>query len=107
MWIDRCTDSECRPRGVLWAILLGFLCPIILLSLVLSLYLGLPISSVAKNLPANAGDAGDAGDVGLIPGSGRSPKGNGNHLQYSIPWRIPQTEERGGLQSQSHRVRHD
>ena len=34
--------------------------------------------SVAKNLPANAGDSG------LIPGSGRSPgEGNGNPLQYS------------------------
>ena len=37
--------------------------------------------SVVKNLPANAGDVGDAG---LIPGSGRSPRGgNGNLLQYS------------------------
>ena len=34
--------------------------------------------SVAKNLPANAGDSG------LIPGSGKSPgEGNGNALQYS------------------------
>ena len=34
--------------------------------------------SVAKNLPANAGDAGS------IPGLGRSPReGNGNPLQYS------------------------
>ena len=33
-------------------------------------------SLVVKNLPANAGDVGDAG---LIPGSGRSPRGgNGN-----------------------------
>ena len=37
--------------------------------------------SVAKNLPANAGDARD---MGLIPGSGRCPRrGNGNSLQYS------------------------
>jgi len=36
---------------------------------------------VVKNLPANAGDIRDAG---LIPGSGRSPRGgNGNPLQYS------------------------
>ena len=33
-----------------------------------------------KNLPANAGDLSDAG---LIPGSGRSPEGNGSPLQYS------------------------
>ena len=48
---------------------------------------GFPGGSVVKNLPANAGDAGD---MGLIPGSGRSPRGgNGNPLQYSClenPW---------------------
>ena len=34
-----------------------------------------------KNPPANAGDTRDAG---LIPGSGRSPRGgHGNPLQYS------------------------
>ena len=46
---------------------------------------------VVKNLPANAGGLRTAG---LIPGSGRSPGGS------SIPaWRIPSTEEPGGLQS--------
>jgi len=36
---------------------------------------------VVKNPPANAGDLRD---MGLIPGSGRSPKGgHGNPLQYS------------------------
>ena len=40
--------------------------------------MGFPNGSVAKNLPANAGDAR------LIPGLGRSPGGgNGNPLQYS------------------------
>ena len=40
--------------------------------------LGFPSGSVAKNLPANAGD------IDLIPGSGGSPGGgNGNPLQYS------------------------
>ena len=40
--------------------------------------LSFPGGSVAKNLPANAGDGGS------IPGSGRSPGGgNGNPLQYS------------------------
>ena len=43
--------------------------------------------------------ARSAGDLGLIPGLGRSPgEGNGNPLQYSC-WRIPWTEEPGGLQS--------
>ena len=41
----------------------------------------------------------NAGDRGLIPGSGRSPRErNGNPLQY-FAWRIPCTEEPGGLQS--------
>ena len=51
---------------------------------------------MVKNLLANAGDIRD---VGLIPGSGRSSgTGNGNPFQYS-PWKIPWTEEPGGLQS--------
>ena len=62
--------------------------------------IGVPAGSVVKNLPANAGDTGS------IPGSGSSPgEGNGNPLQYSS-WRIPWTEEPGGLQSMaSPRVR--
>ena len=49
---------------------------------------------VVINLPANAGDLRDAG---LIPGSGRSPgEGNGYPLQF-LAWRIPWTEEPGGL----------
>ena len=58
--------------------------------------------SVVKNPPANAGD------MDLIPGSGRSPGGgNGNTLQNST-WRIPRTEEPGGLQSMgSQRVCHN
>ena len=36
---------------------------------------------MVKNLPRNAGHTGDGG---LIPGSGRSPRGaHGNPLQYS------------------------
>ena len=50
----------------------------------------------------------NAGDPGSIPGSRRAPgEGNGNPLQYSC-WRIPGTEEPGGLQSMGlQRVRHD
>ena len=60
---------------------------------------------VAKNPPANAGDIRD---MGLIPESGRSP-GGGHVTDSSIfAWRIPWTEESGGLQSMgSPRVRHD
>ena len=42
--------------------------------------------------------AGDIIDVGLTPGLGRSPGGgHDNPLQYSA-WKIPWTEEPGGLQ---------
>ena len=53
-----------------------------------------------KTPPANARDRGS------IPGLGRSP-GEGNETHSSIlAWRIPWTEEPGGLQSMgSQRVR--
>ena len=58
-----------------------------------------------KNLLVNVGDSGD---MCSIPGLGRSPGGrNGNPLQY-LAWRIPWTEEPGGLQSiVSQRAGHD
>ena len=49
-----------------------------------------------KNLPANAEDVRD---VGLIPGLGRSmEEGLTTHFS-TLAWRIPRTEEPGGLQS--------
>ena len=50
----------------------------------------------------------NAGDLGLILGLGRSP-GEGKATRSRIlAWRIPWTEEPGGLQSMgSQRVRHD
>ena len=58
--------------------------------------------SVVKNLSAKAGA------IGSIPGSERSPgEGNGNHSS-SLAWKIPGTEEPGGLTSVGlHRVGHD
>ena len=54
---------------------------------------GLPGWLSVKNPSANAGD------MGLIPGSGRSPEGgNGDHFSILV-WKIPWTEEPGGLQS--------
>ena len=50
---------------------------------------------MGKNLPANAGDAGHAGS---IPGSERSPEEHSNRSSI-LAWRIPRTEEPGGLQS--------
>ena len=57
---------------------------------------GLPGGSMVKNPPA---DAGDVGDMGLIPGSGRAPKEEMATHSNILAWRIPWTEEPGGLQS--------
>ena len=49
---------------------------------------------VVKNLPANAGDIRD---VGSTSGWGRFPgEGHGNPL-HILAWKIPWTEEPGGL----------
>ena len=59
---------------------------------------------VVKNLPANSRDIRD---LGSIPGQRRYP-GGGNDYSSILAWRIPWTEEPGGLQSMgSQRVRHD
>ena len=65
---------------------------------------GFPGGSVVNNLPANAGDTRE---MSSIPGLRRSPReGNGNHSSI-LAWRIPQSEEPGGLQSVgSQRVGH-
>ena len=58
--------------------------------------------SVVKNLPANIGNAGS------VPGLGRSPKEEMATHSSILAWRIPWTEEPGGLQSMGlQRVRHD
>ena len=58
-----------------------------------------------KNPPASAGDARD---LGLVPGSGRSPGGGRGSSSSVLAWRIPWTEESGGLWSiGSQRVGHD
>ena len=67
-----------------------------------STYKPFPGSSDGKESACNSGDPG------LIPGWGRSPgEGNGYHASV-LAWRIPWTEEPGGLQSMgSQRVVHD
>ena len=56
---------------------------------------GFPGGSVVKNSPANAGDARDEGST---RGVGRSPgEGNSNPNSSIRTWRIPWTEEPGGL----------
>jgi len=54
------------------------------------------VALVVKNPPANAGNIRD---TGFIPGLGRSPgKGMATHSRI-LAWRIPRTEELGGLWS--------
>ena len=50
---------------------------------------------MVKNPSANAGDVRD---LGLIPGSGRPPGGGHGNDSSMLAWRIPWTEEPGGLQ---------
>ena len=59
---------------------------------------------VVKNLPVNIGDVSD---VGLIPAS-EDPLEKEMATHSSIlAWRIPWTEETGGLQSMGSLRRHD
>ena len=56
-------------------------------------YMGLPWWFSSKN------PSGNAGDVGSIPGSGRSPGEEMATHSNVLAWRIPWTEEPGGLES--------
>ena len=56
------------------------------------LYEAIPSGSVVKNPSAMQ----ESQETGSIPGLGRSP--GGGHSS-TLPWRIPWTEEPGGLQS--------
>ena len=61
------------------------------------------ISKVLIGLPwrlNGKGSACNAGEMGSIPGSGEDPLEKGMATHSSIlAWRIPRTEEPGGLQS--------
>ena len=58
---------------------------------------GLPrCVSVGKKAPSNVGDTGDAGS---IPGLGRYPEKEKATHSCILSWKIPRTEEPGGLQS--------
>ena len=60
---------------------------------------------MVKNPPASAGASGDAG---LIPESGRSLEKEMATHSNILAWRIPWTEEPGGLQSMGlQRVRYN
>ena len=61
--------------------------------------------AVVKKPPANSGDPRDAGS---IPGLGRSPEVNMDTCSSILAWKIPWTQEPGGLQSVGlHRVGHN
>ena len=63
------------------------------------------VAQLVKNLPASVEDTRDTGS---IPGLGRSPGGGHGIPLHILAWRIPCTEEPGGLQSMElQRVRHD
>ena len=68
-------------------------------------YVSFPGDTSGKDPPVNAGDSVD---FASIPGSGRSPGGEGgNPLQY-LAWRTSWREEAGGRQSLGlQRVRHN
>ena len=55
-----------------------------------------PGGSVVKNQPNNVGDVGDAGSV---PGLGSPMKEEMATHSSILAWKIPWTEEPGGLQS--------
>ena len=62
------------------------------------------VALVVKNLPANAGEARDAGLISLDPEDPLEEE-TGTHSSI-LAWRIPWTQEPGGLQSMGHtRVR--
>ena len=62
-------------------------------------HLGNPLKEVGSMVAQTVKTACNVGDSGSICGSGRSPgEGNGNPLPIPA-WRIPWTEEPGGLYS--------
>ena len=80
------TACRLHPKVATW-------CSLSSISFQLQIFRGFPGGSDDKESACNAGDPGS------IPGSGRAPgEGNGYPLQYSC-WKIPWTEESGGLQS--------
>ena len=69
--------------------------PMALICISLIIDTGLPWWLSGKEFACNAEDTGDSSS---IPGSGRSPgEGSGNHFSI-LAWKIPLTEEPGGLQ---------
>ena len=67
--------------------------------------LGCPDDWAGKEATCNAGDTGGTGS---IPELGKSPGGGNGNPSHILAWKIPWTEEPGGLQSKGlQRVRHN
>jgi len=99
---ERCLEMEMKQRGEVGELvndLASCLVPVLCKPGASQVVL------VVKSLPASAGDIRD---MGSIPG-GEDPQEEGMATHSSIlAWRIPRTEEPGGLQSLgSQRGRHD
>jgi len=87
---------------------LSFCCWVVRVLYIFGYYLYIWASQVALVVKTLLVNAGEVRDTALIPGWGKSPGGShGNPLQYSW-WKIPWTEEPGGLLSIGLlRVEHD
>ena len=68
---------------------------LVILNMFIKARKGFPVGSVVKNPPASKGATGDAG---LIPGLGRFLEEEMATRSGILAWRIPWTEELGGLQ---------
>ena len=85
-----CVDFDKQTH---WATVYIFIFKVGYLSKSICLDEGSQVAQMVKNTPANAGD------VGLIPGPGRSPGEGMATCSSVLAWRIPWTEEPGGLRS--------
>ena len=79
--------------------LLSFECSILLILSSLAFQVVLVVQTNKQTNKHLTSNTGEMRDVCSIPGLGRFPGGgNGNHFSI-LAWRIPGTEELGGLQS--------
>ena len=94
-WVIQCTVTikNCTVLLSIKLTILLFSVSLFYLFTAFYVFSGLPWWLSGKEATCNAGD------VGSIPGLGRYPEeGNGNPLRI-LAWKIPWTEEPGGLQS--------
>ena len=94
-----CSPPGSSVHGIIQARILEW---VAIYMCVVVIYIWLPGGSDRKESACNAGDPG------LIPGFGRYPRQRNGYPSNILAWRIPLTEEYGGLQSMGcQRVGHD